>query len=475
MAYARAILQEKERRAVARAGLAAPAAKTVEALPPAKEGTWGIYVYFAADVPNPDMQDAAWKTLNTLASVGSNEKVKIAAMIDLPGRDTEYFIFPPKPEDMEEWTILPDRFRSNVNSASVDTILDFLDWSRQNCPADNTALVFWGHGYALDDYDPRVQGLKAHFHKPSSDLGRSADGFPGESGTELKLLYDTSYNSVLNNRDFAQAIRDYTQKFNGRKPIQVLGLDCCNMAMAEVLSELQDVTEYMVAAETSLPFASWLTKTGLEMFLRHDDRTAQRFAIDAVQYSVDWMAKSSPSLYIELAACDMKRFPDLERAVGELVDRLLPAIEKYENRRAIAQAWECNVSYVADGLIDLASFCDRLQLAIGDTTSLEEAVCRAAREVIAVVKGTENTRGVVDCVKYAPYHPDENIALSTGLTIWFPPWIQFPNVSYAQKRQSMHYLFHGYSSTHFATVTGWDRFLRKLYDFTQRKSRRSGD
>jgi hypothetical protein len=433
----------------------------------AKRKTWGIYVYFAADVPNPDMQDGAWNTLNTLASVGSNEDFAITAMIDLPGRDTEYFIFPPRPKDAAEWVVLPDRFLSNVDSASIETVLDFLSWSKLNCPAENTVLIFWGHGYALEDYDPRIQAANADLQNVSNDQGRSADGFPGEGGKELKLLFDATYNSVLNNRDFAQAIRDYTEKFNNKKPVQVLGLDCCNMAMVEVLAELQDVTEYVIAAETSLPFQSWLTKSGLERFLKEEGRSPQDFAINAVKESVDWMADSNPGMYIELAACNMKRFPALEESVSVLVDKLLPAIQKHENRSAIANAWQCDVSYIADGLIDLASFCDRLRLAIGGKTSVEEAVSKAAKEVIVAVKGSESGRGVVDCVKYAPNHPDENIALSTGLSIWFPPWIQFPNVSYIQLRRSMAYLFQGYSSTYFASVTGWDRFLRELYDLTQ--------
>ena len=95
--------------------------------------TWGIYVYFAVDVPDPDMQAAVWTTLGTLASVGSTNSVKITAMIDLPGRNTEYYILPPKPSDPDitRWPILPDRFLSNVNSASVDAIQDFFEWSNR--------------------------------------------------------------------------------------------------------------------------------------------------------------------------------------------------------------------------------------------------------------------------------------------------------------------------------------------------------
>jgi Clostripain family len=422
---------------------------------------WGIYVYFAADVPDKQMQDAAKNTLRTLASVGSNDKIKITAMIDLPGRNTEYFIIPPRPAGATRWTIFPDRFLANVNSAGINTILDFFEWSNRNCPAKNIALIFWGHGFALDDFDPRL--LPKTQQPANTGQGRSADSFPGESGNELKLLYDTTHNSVLNNRDFAQAIRDYKERFNDRKRIQVLGLDCCNMAMAEVLSELQGVAEYAVAAETGLPFQSWLTAPILQTFLANPGSDAGKFATGAVQNFIGSMV-SPGGLYVELSACNLGKFKDLEIKISELVCALLPAIDKFENRNAIARAWLSDVTFVPDGLIDLYSFCDFLGKYINDN-----AVKAAAEKVKKAVEG--KTGGVVELAQISPPVKGQRISLSKGLSIWFPPWIQFPNVRYIQIKQSKDYLFNrsnGYSSTHFAKVTGWDRFLLKLFALTQR-------
>jgi hypothetical protein len=439
--------------------------------------TWGIYVYFAVDVPDPDMQAAVWTTLGTLASVGSTNSVKITAMIDLPGRNTEYYILPPKPSDPDitRWPILPDRFLSNVNSASVDAIQDFFEWSNRNCPADNIALMFWGHGYALDDFDPRIhpKGASAGLQSACGGMGRTADSFPGENGNELKLLYDVTHNSVLNNRDFAQAICECTRIFTPPKKIQVVGLDCCNMAMAEVMSELQDYAEYAVAAETGLPFQSWLSAPALEKFLRAKYQTARDFAVNAVQDFIGSFSHSADT-YIELSACNLNKFGALEEAVKLLVDALLPAIEKYKNRRAIAQAWYHDVSFVPDGLIDLASFCELLVRYIDPN---EQAVITAATGVQAAVEGARLTtsvgslRGVVDLAGVTPNLPGRRISLSKGLSIWFPPWIQFPGVRYFQLKRSKDYLFHGYPHIRFATATGWNRFLYELFRLTQTQVR----
>jgi len=453
---------------------------SVEEIPPpkasSKEKTWGIYIYFAADIPDAAMRAAVWDTLATVASVGSCPLVKITAMIDLPDRDTEYYIIPPRPADpaVTRWPILPDRFLSNVNSASIETIHDFFAWSHRNCPADNIALIFWGHGYAIDDFDPRIRQKVANvIPTPASGaLGRAAGTFPADDGNELKLLYDVTHDSILNNRDFAQAIRVFTETLNERKPIQVLGLDCCNMAMVEVLAELQDLTEYVIAAETALPFKSWLSAPVLQQFLANPGITSQLFAVGAVQDFVSYMSRSA-NTFVELSACDLSGFRGLEAAIKTFVQALLPAINKHENRVAVAQAWLNDVSYLPDGIIDLASFCGLLRRTIPNNaavdssgiphlTAVQRAVIAAARNVQQAVADVVDARGI------APPVMGRKITLSTGLSIWFPPWIQFPGVRYTQMKQSKDYLFDGYSTTIFAKITGWDCFLQKLYLLTQR-------
>ena len=424
---------------------------------------WGIYVYLAADVPDQDMQAAALSTLRTLASVGSTDDIKITAMVDLPGRNTEYYILPIKPEGKTRWSILPDRFLSNVNSASIDAVLDFFAWSHRNCPAEKIALVFWGHGYALDDYDPRIppKGGGTGQKRPRRGKERTAHWFPGKSGKELKLLYDDTHDSVLNNRQFAEAIRDYKEKFNGKKPIQVLGLDCCNMAMAEVLCELQGLAEYAVAAETGLPFQAWLSAPVLKTFLAKGYNQARGLAVGAVEDFIGSFSHSADR-YIELSACNLDEFGVLEEAMRRLVTALLPAIEKFENRRAIAQAWDDDVSFVPDGMIDLSSFCKLL----GDNIAASEGAVKDATAAVqrAVAK-------VVKRAKVVPNFSGRRISLSKGLSIWFPPWIQRPGMRYAQIKQSKEYLSNGYSRTRFAEATGWDKFLRKLLYLTQDKPR----
>jgi hypothetical protein len=451
-------------------------------LQPPEKAAWAIYVYFAADFPEQALQAAVWSALGTLASVGSSKTVKITAMVDLPNRNTEYYIFPQRDPKLGRWPVLPDRFMSNVNSANIDTFVDFFDWSYKNCPAEKIAIICFGHGYALDDYDPRVKLKAGNLHQAFAynGMARAADSFPGDDGNELRLLYDKTHNAILNNRDFARAIGMCAQRTSPAHKIAVLGLDCCNMAMAEVLSELQHYTEYVVASETALPFQPWLSATVLERFVAEKHELPRDFAVDAVKDFIGSFANSADT-YVELSACNLGNFGLLESKMRDLVKALLPAIERYEVRRAVGRAWYHDVSFVPDGLVDLASLCGNLLRYMPEE---EESVLLAASEVRDAVKGQPipqdplatgepqkagSTGGVVDYARTSPGLRGRRISLSTGLSVWFPPWIQFPGVRYMQMKRSRNYLFRGYPNTSFAKATGWHIFLQKLYELTQSK------
>jgi hypothetical protein len=430
-------------------------------MPDLKE--WGIYVYFAADVQARQMQVGALRNLKVLASAGSNRNVGITALMDLPGRPTGYYVIPERPAGESQWSIVPDRFLPNVNSASIETICDFLEWSTRNCPAKNVALVFWGHGYAIDDFDPTIhqndadQSVGATNDNTGRTHDRIANGFPSKHDQALTLLFDSTHDAVLNNRAFGNVLGGFNKSFRGGNKVQVLGLDCCNMAMAEVLSELQDYAEYAVAAETGLPFRSWLSARTLIKFLNAPQLSAKDFAEHAVDHFIN--SFGSANAYVGLSACDLSECKTLEGAVRNLADVLWTAIDEPQNRAAIHKAWSSDVSFLQDGMIDLYSFCTFLKKYMNAVRGLVDA---ANRVQCAVKKVAVHTRK-------APDNSDKLISLANGISIWFPPWIQIPSVNYVQIQESKDYFFQGYPQTRFAQATGWNRFLRKLLFLTQGK------
>jgi hypothetical protein len=426
---------------------------------------WGIYVYLAADVPSAQMGAAALDNLSNLAAVGSNENIGITAMIDLPGKYTRFFVIPPKPKGQDTWRVLPDRWSANLNSASADTIFDFFAWSFRNCPAKRIALIFWGHGYAIDDFDPRLETTNETTDSDSDgdegDCGQSnADVVAQTKNSPLKFIFDSTHNSVLNNDEVADAIRRCNTILPGDRKVDVLGFDCCNMGMAEVLCEMADCADYAVAAETGLPFQAWISPKILQRFLAGNLPGPREFAKAAVTQFIDSFADQTTQ-YIR---CD-----GLEAKMNKLSAALSNAVDDPWCRAAVYRACNDGVCFDPDGFIDLYCFCGLLTRYMASATPRNPAespnVVTAAKEVQIVLRG-DNDPFILES-KFAPNLPNRRISLSKGVAIWFPSWIQDPTVEFIQKEQSKTYFFNGYQRTRFATATGWNMFLLKLFNLTQ--------
>jgi hypothetical protein len=190
--------------------------------------------------------------------------------------------------------------------------------------------------------------------------------------------------------------------------------------------------------------------------LTNDKFTPEEFG----EAAVDLFVKSydpAEDPYLALSVSKLDACSELERKMKDLTAVLITAIDAPENRAAIDRAWLRDVSFEVDGFIDLGAFCMFIQEEMSGNTD----VCSAAEDVCNALSK------VVLHHRVAPEVPDRKISLATGLTIWFPPWIRFPGVNYAQIDLSKRYLFNGYELTRFAQVTNWDRFLSKLYLLTQ--------
>ena len=64
--------------------------------------------------------------------------------------------------------------------------------------------------------------------------------------------------------------------------------------------------------------------------------------------------------------------------------------------------------------------------------------------------------------KPLPGKPAKKISQSTGVSVWFPQWIQSADAASIEKNLGEKYLKRGYGNTSFAVETGWDEFLSHL-------------
>ena len=154
-------------------------------------------------------------------------------------------------------------------------------------------------------------------------------------------------------------------------PIDVLGLDTCLMSMAEIGSEIFGETTYLVGSEGFDPNTGW-------PYLPAAPGAGQAGAGRPAgpRHSPEWLPISSTSLYsdytdakvsVDIAVCDVseKAVKAIETAVAEFVE----AFRGYEEDRLLLHAvvvahWRAQ-SYKLEEYTDLADFCLLLEQECG--------------------------------------------------------------------------------------------------------------
>ncbi len=112
------------------------------------------------------------------------------------------------------------------NVATANAVAAFLHWARSRVPAERWALVVFGHG--------------------ASAAGRGADRRRWNSGPAVAV--DSSARDVLTPVELAEGVV-------GGGGVDLLVLDCCFGAGVEVLWELREAAEVVVASPSRLPAA----------------------------------------------------------------------------------------------------------------------------------------------------------------------------------------------------------------------------
>jgi hypothetical protein len=123
---------------------------------PAPKANWTVMVYISGD---NNLESYVVPDIETeLAPTGSSANVQVVALADRgPGYDTSYgdwqgtkyfhitrnMTADPANADAA-WTA---QYGDELNMGSPQTLVNFINWTKTNYPADHYALYFWGHGW----------------------------------------------------------------------------------------------------------------------------------------------------------------------------------------------------------------------------------------------------------------------------------------------------------------------------------------
>jgi len=456
---------------------------------------WALYVFFGANVPETAVRDAAVENLLQMARVGSSEHVAVAAQLHRPGRWAYRYAMPPRPPGSRPAVITPVQVIPNENSASPKTIIEFFKWAAQHHPGKQTMLVVWGHGYGLNDYLPRgarphrsghdfeQKNIDQHSATEESVLTIESDKIAPTIATSATLftgILDDCAHEVLPNEQLAYAVQGCQHvigQLGSGRTLAILGLDACLMGMAEVWSELAGLAQIGIGSEAnepdaSFPYDRFLARLELELKLASGKKLEQLVGPEQVaKMMVDAYVESYAyqcNTFVTLSACDLsgEGVKALTKNLRPLTTALIRAAEDPSARRIIFRARNDCPIFDPDGFIDLGRFCQILQVTLDN----EEVRCACGEVLTALDK-------FIRYARYSPLDPTLRISQSTGLSVWFPPWLENASADYPERDAAVTYLSYGYPLTAFARETqeprlkeshkqlktGWGNFLLSMW------------
>ncbi|MEJ5229631.1 MAG: clostripain-related cysteine peptidase [Pseudothermotoga sp.] len=174
---------------------------------------WVFLIYLAAD---NDLEQYALADLEEM----ENDNSQIAVFTLFDGNTTIDKLL--ALDEFGQWKVM-ESYSEDINSGDPIVLKDFIQHF-SNIPANHRALIIWNHGSAWV-YD--------------SSFATKAIGFD-----------DTQYDALAI-KEIRQAIEEAAVNFD------ILGMDACLMASLEVIYELKDLANYLIASFFSEPGSGW--------------------------------------------------------------------------------------------------------------------------------------------------------------------------------------------------------------------------
>ena len=376
-----------------------------QAQKPAEPTSWTFMVYMDGD---NDLEPNGIDNFLWMSSVGSSSEVSIVVQFDrirLPMFDDKRY---------EDWTSAKRYYVTKdmtpvsgdalsdlgeINMGDPQALIDFVQWSASNYPADHYALVIWDHG---SGWKPKKIQLSTDF----------TNGFDGLTMQELQSALST--------------LTD-----NGAQPLDLIIFDACMMAMIEVDNQLLPFSLVRVASEAPVPSQALPYNEILSLLTATPSMTSTELGEVIVQEYYDYYQNYT------LSALPLgNAYNSLNLAVDNFALALIDNHSSYRNQ--IDRARSNTIFFFDRDYIDLYDFAHQVNLWIADPAINSSAT--------AVMNEVEN-------IIIAEQHGEQHFGDAHGITIYFP--------TDGEKYDSLYDGASGWLD--FTADNHWDEWLRTYF------------
>ena len=213
---------------------------------------------------------------------GDSERVHFTGQIKFSARfqDTEVFAGTQRfvvGEAGARWYEPAQVLGADLKLYDPHNLADFINWSKEQCPADNYILILWNHGAGWLPEDDNPQDSRA-------------------------VVYD----DVLNKRGLT--LDELVEGINlSNTKLKMVYYDACLMGMAEIITGLMDCTEYVMSASHITPGVG-----GDYYSLMHNLNNATNFETAMKAYCYDTITHWQPTKYpLDIMLVDLSKMDPL--------------------------------------------------------------------------------------------------------------------------------------------------------------------
>jgi hypothetical protein len=352
---------------------------------------WTLMVYISADDILANFAIESLKQMKRAAGRG----IEVVAQFDAnQGGNVPVYAF--SDSNKNESSIVSNQIANvpgPVDMTDPAVLTKFINMAAEKYPAQHYGLVLWGHGPELlfdDNVPPSTPPSSRRYFTPAN-LKEALEG--------IKL----------------------PNKEEGKSKLDIIAIDACCMAQAEVAGELKGCANYLIASQDDVPDASFPYDQLLEKLKpfckKGDVAEISKMIPEAYQEAFqDYIATPANGLgTMTLSTLDLNEVGTITTALAKLADALLQVSRDSILRTKILDARRASRDFDFGLFVDLFDFCKQLDQTNHDDNNLTNA-CQEMRNALAgqnnkcIIENRASGKDSTRChglSVYFPYQTDD--------------------------------------------------------------------
>lgn len=296
---------------------------------PSASRKWTILVYMNAD---NDLEMYGVQDVNEMESVMGddplNGPVTVAVQMDRSDNwdtsngnwtDTKRFLITHDDDMYTMASVANSPVRQEMGEVDMgqpDTLNDFIQWGKQNFPAEHTMVIIWNHG----------SGWRSRASTAEVAAATRGVSFDDKTGTYIKTV-------------------ELPSALQTNPPLDILSFDASLMQMLEIAYEIRTSSRYIVGSEESPPGAGYPYHRWLGPLVQNPSMTPVDLSTLMAQETRDYYGLNSDVTHSVL---DTGKLAGLANALGKFGEAMGPVSRSYATQLAEARSQAEHYAYYTE-------------------------------------------------------------------------------------------------------------------------------